>query len=93
MKKSNKITLKKYRLDYLEMAVNAIASETDWARSCLKDEKENLEQATSEPFDNDDKSAVYEHECRVRRYQEQVQTYEDKISEGEKLIAELEKMV
>lgn len=91
--KANKITLKKFRLNYLETMVTNLTDSIDWRRSNLEDSKKDLESAISEPFDNDDDSAVRSHERNVRYYREIVENYESEIAEGEKLLAELEKMV
>lgn len=91
--KANKITLKKIRLNYLESMVNSLENDIDWKRRGLQSAQEDLEEAMTATFDNEDEKAVRDHDRNVSYYNDAIAQYELEIKEGEKLLAELEKMV
>lgn len=91
--KANKITLKKIRLEYLETIINNLDEKLDWQREALVNERNELEEAMSAPYDNDDESEVRNHNWNLEYHGNEVQRLELQIKEGEKLLAELEKMV
>ena len=91
--KANKITLKKIRLEYLETIINNLDEKLDWQREALVNERNELEEAMSAPYDNDDESEVRNHNWNLEYHGNEIQRLELQIKEGEKLLAELEKMV
>lgn len=91
--KANKITLKKIRLEYLETIINNLDEKLDWQREALVNERNELEEAMSAPYDNDDEREVRDHNWNLEYHGNEVQRLELQIKEGEKLLAELEKMV
>ena len=91
--KANKITLKKIRLEYLEIIINNLDEKLDWQREALVNERNEFEEAMSAPYDNDDEREVRDHNWNLEYHGNEVQRLELQIKEGEKLLAELEKMV
>lgn len=91
--KANKITLKKIRLEYLETIINNLEQDLDWKRNALIDARNELEEAMTAPYNNDDKSEVRNHNWNIEYHGNEVERLELQIKEGEKLLAELEKMV
>ena len=91
--KANKITLKKIRLEYLETIINNLDEKLDWLRESLVNERNELEETMSTPYDGDNEKEVRNHNWNLEYHGNEVQRLELQIKEGEKLLAELEKMV